>query len=442
MAVARADIAARYDATFCPAQPINRSCPGHCSQLTPCTQRLTCAQPVSRRLAIATIGTSLVRLGRQAHWQRCNASAANATQWSGPPASLRTVDLYSQHLLRCAAEQLVREQTHPPQTDWDVLHGTPLARGSTELLPAGAVLHIPSVGAVGFFVRANTMLAHAVWATPVGLEVTTATMQADPSDLYTSEHPWRAFFLPVVGDGTHGSAVQLDCQMAATAYATLNPYRRSYPDVMAARAQYAELVAKLGIRPRPDLVETASSFWSAHFRDGQPVLGVHLRGTDARNDLARNPGSRFVLLLVRRFVRLARAFVLAHPGAAVFAASDEQELLQLLRQRLSTTVRVVWREEATHSADRHAVHTSPRVHSSGRSSLAADAVVDMLLLGRSAFLLKAQSSLSEWSIYLNPRLSNASFDASLIGQPSPAWASVGAPAPASRPSAAGVTRPG
>ena len=423
------DTAGRH-ATSCLAYPINRSCPSRCAQTTPCTQRLTCARPVSRRLAIATIGTSLVRQGRQAHWQRCNASAANVTQWSGPPASLKTMDAYSQHLLGCAAEQLVREPARLPQTDWNVLHGTPLARGSSDLLPAGAVLHIPSVGAVGFFVRANTLLAHAAWATSVGLEVTTATMQADPSDLYTSAHPWRAFFLPVLGDGTRGRAVQLDCQMAATVYATLNPYRRSYLDVMAARARYAELVVKVGIRPRPELVEAANSFWAAHFREGQSVLGVHLRGTDARNDLARTPGSRYVLLLVRRFARLARAFALAHPGGVVFAASDEEELLQLLRQRLSTAVRVVWREEATHSADHRAVHTRPRAHSSGRSSLATDAVVDMLLLGRSSFLLKAQSSLSEWSIYLNPRLSNASFDASLVGQPSPIWTSVGTPAPA------------
>lgn len=335
----------------------------------------------------------------------------------------------------CAAEHLLRMNlpTPPKYVNWAVLHGTPLASARQEApLPIRSVLSVPSVGE-GFWVRANIVLAHALWALSVGVALTTANMQVDlAADRYTAadtDHPWSTFFRPV-GDDTRGSAVQLDCTMSVTAFEAFKPYRQGYAAAMAARARHVDLVARLGIAPRPELVAIADHWWHSRVTTStavghQPVLGVHMRGTDARYDLSRNVASRYVLILLRRFVRLARAFCCAHPGAVVVAAGDELPLLQLLRQRLSSSActRVIWREEATRSIDQRPVHSRNSGSSgSARRALAVDAIVDSLLLGHSTYLLKAQSALSEWSILLNPALLNATFDASLHDQPMPAWA--------------------
>ena len=48
-------------------------------------------------------------------------------------------------------------------------------------------------------------------------------------------------------------------------------------------------------------------------------------------------------------------------------------------------------------------------------------LLDTLLLSKSDFLLKPSSAVSEFAIYYNPRLANASYDFNLDGQPMPAW---------------------
>ena len=376
------------------------------------------------------MGTALsTTVGGSHLWQRCNTSASDATRLHP-----RNAELFSSVLMWCAAEHLLRMELRAPpkHVDWAVLHGTPLASARRETpLSTRSILSVPSVGE-GFWVRANVVLAHALWALSVGIALTTANMKVDlAADRYAAadtDHPWGAFFRPV-GDDAHGEAVQLDCTMAVTAFEAFKPYRQGYAAATAARARHAELVTRLGIAPRPELVAIANHWWHTRVVASTPgrqlpALGVHMRGTDARHDLSRNVASRYVLILLRRFVRLARAFCCAHPGAVVVAAGDELPLLQLLRQHLSSSAcaRVVWREEATRSIDQRPVHSrSGSTTGSARRALAVDAVVDSLLLGRCAYLLKAQSSLSEWSILLNPGLLNATYDAGLRDQPMPAW---------------------
>ena len=423
--------------TSCLARPINESCPSRtCFFSTPCLQRLSCAQPISRPLALAAMGTALAATANgRALWGLCTADAANASRWSSDrrdgPSPVGTVvrQTYSSVLMWCASRHLLKRSVlgPPDDIDWRVLRDTPFAgaTGPARGLTSGKVqLHIPSVGAVGFWARAYILLAHAIWALSVGVGVTTATMQADPSDPYVSDtavHPWLQTFSPVGASGGAGSALQLDCAAGAMAYHAFKPYRANYNGATEARVQAADLVERLGIAPSPAMAMMASSFWAHHFEPGQQVLGIHLRGTDARRDGSRSPASRFVLRLLVKFVGLARSYVRSHPGATIFVASDEAPLLQQLRQRLSPHARVVWRQDATHSADTLPVHLPPRVDGR-RSALAADAMLETLLLSRCSFLLKAQSALSEWSIYWNPGLRNASFDAGLKGQPLPEWA--------------------
>ena len=50
-----------------------------------------------------------------------------------------------------------------------------------------------------------------------------------------------------------------------------------------------------------------------------------------------------------------------------------------------------------------------------------EVLVDTLLLSRCEFLLKSASAVSEFAIYLNPRLAEESYDFNIDDQPPPRW---------------------
>ena len=59
----------------------------------------------------------------------------------------------------------------------------------------------------------------------------------------------------------------------------------------------------------------------------------------------------------------------------------------------------------------------------GEGGLGLSTLVDTILLARCNFLIKPKSAVSEFAIYYNRRLINASYDFELRGQPQPtaAW---------------------
>ena len=51
-----------------------------------------------------------------------------------------------------------------------------------------------------------------------------------------------------------------------------------------------------------------------------------------------------------------------------------------------------------------------------------EVLLDAILLSRCDYLIKANSAVSEFAIYFNPKLINESYDLSIRDQPRPAWA--------------------
>ena len=54
-------------------------------------------------------------------------------------------------------------------------------------------------------------------------------------------------------------------------------------------------------------------------------------------------------------------------------------------------------------------------------NLGTDALLATLLLSKCDFLIKPRSAVSEFAVYLQPRLANASFDFSIKDHPRPHW---------------------
>jgi hypothetical protein len=143
---------------------------------------------------------------------------------------------------------------------------------------------------------------------------------------------------------------------------------------------------------RPDLVAEVDAFCVAQW-GGQPVLGVHYRGTD--KSVEAPPVSADTM------ISHVRAVIALWPELkTVFVATDEEHFPQALRQALPGH-RVVSVEGVLRSSGGRAVH-----HLAGADGLmrARQAVFDCAVLSRTSLLLKTASMLSGWSGILTPQL--------------------------------------
>lgn len=262
--------------------------------------------------------------------------------------------------------------------------------------------------------------------------------------------------------------VSLDCGAAARVWEAYANYAFTYRARTLQSHLRAALVRSLPIEARREFKEAAETFWRANVvapmavadggteqgargdavgGDGEAVragerhrdrrsLGVHLRGTD-------KPGSREKSL--GAYLPLIRAYLCTWPATTLFVATDDQTMLDRLLAQLRTLpappARVVWRNEAMRSNSSLNPGVDARLLSSssahdgasgggGGASLARrlgrDVLLDTLLLAKCDYLLKAQSSVSDFATLFSPHLIENSFDITLPDQPRPSWADNGA----------------
>lgn len=172
----------------------------------------------------------------------------------------------------------------------------------------------------------------------------------------------------------------------------------------AMRSQGNRLVARY-LRPLPDIVAGAAREWqdmmlSASLRATSrrpPVLGLQLRGTDVLSEKS----------LVRRRANmswvqaLAQAYVDAHPGARVFLATDDLDLLAQVQQWPCCSGRLKYRTNVARGGSWRdgCKHRGTVGHLMGR-----DALIDAMLLARCDFLLHSASGVAEFAHHFNPKL--------------------------------------
>ena len=287
-----------------------------------------------------------------------------------------------------------------------------------------ARLRITGPVADGFWVRALWVLAHSAWARAVGLNISVAYRSEwdsyhDASRVH--DDGFTQYFEPLEHAPAPGATpllLQLECSAAARLWEDAGNYALTYGSLTRQRRARAALMQALPMRPLPRFTTIADAFWSAHFAPGQPVLGVHLRGTDKQR----------WKLPVERYAPLVRAYLCHEPTAAVLVATDDAKMLARFTAILPPSTRIVVREalrgNGTLNAGVHAKllgHTPPM----SASRLGTDALVDTLLLSRCSFLLKSISAVSEFAVYLSATLRQNSYDLNFATdpqQPMPSWA--------------------
>ncbi len=140
----------------------------------------------------------------------------------------------------------------------------------------------------------------------------------------------------------------------------------------------------------PEIVEEVEQFCSVNF-NGSKVLGVHYRGTDKAGEAP--------LVAKDQFLHRIKAVLSERPGLEIiFLSTDDEKIIQFLLDS-DLPVPVLFRKDAIRSSDGDQFHRKKEV---SKSVVNRDAIINMLILSRCAYLLKTASILSDCSVIFNP----------------------------------------
>jgi hypothetical protein len=301
------------------------------------------------------------------------------------------------------------------------------------------VLHVIRERDVGLFSLIQQVVANVSWALsakrcPV-VDFRDRTAYWTPGGYHGAESVWEYYFEPVLAampssvipvatseviDRRFPEHDQLGFFATPTAYASsfygaqdhpslfgitpVIPYETGNP--AAPVREWTSAIMARFVRPRPYVLEKVERFFDENMA-GRPVVGVHVRGTDAVSPdekRAYRQGS----LNLDRFEREIGALVDRQPGARIFVATDEQALLD----RLSRTFDgIVVAYDAVRHLEGEAAGRGPSgylmpAYIAADRGVAAqngeDAVVEYLLLGRCQHLVHNGAGLATTVLLRDP----------------------------------------
>jgi hypothetical protein len=143
---------------------------------------------------------------------------------------------------------------------------------------------------------------------------------------------------------------------------------------------------------QPDILEEVERFVQVHFKN-RKVLGLHYRGTDKAGEAP--------LVATGQLLENIKAVILDSPTLElIFVSTDDEKIISFLQQS-DVQLPVLFREDALRSKDGDQFHRKKEI---SKSMVHRDAIVNMLLLSRTDFLLKTASILSDCSIIFNPSI--------------------------------------
>ena len=165
------------------------------------------------------------------------------------------------------------------------------------------------------------------------------------------------------------------------------------------------------IRPRNYLIRKASDFFQKHMQ-GNYVIGVHARGTDAISKEEIRPHRKDSLVL-SKYVKQIQRLLDERPMAKIFIATDAQSSLDYLREVFAD--RVIAYNSIRHTSGNAAGQgptgwIMPAYISSDRDRAAQngeEAIVEYLLLGQCNYLVHNGSGLARTVLLNIPQLCHA-----------------------------------
>ncbi len=152
------------------------------------------------------------------------------------------------------------------------------------------------------------------------------------------------------------------------------------------------------IRVLPEIQSQVDDLYQINFL-GQPVLGLHLRGTDKS---VGPDGKRFDWpeLFIRIFppeeyFPFIDKFLALHPNGKVFVATDQVQFLTTLINQYGD--HILYTSATRSDSDKAVFNRSGKAYHKG-----VEVLKDALLLSKCDFLIKCMSNVGEVAVYFNP----------------------------------------
>ena len=160
------------------------------------------------------------------------------------------------------------------------------------------------------------------------------------------------------------------------------------------RARAREVV-KSCIRVKPHILAKVDAFAEANLA-GQPMLGVHIRGTD--KGTAHAAAELMRIVPPEEYYPHIDKFLAENEGGKVFVATDQRQFLDQMREHYGDKI-------IAYTAIRSDSTQNPFDVNDGKGYRKGEEVlIDCLLLSRCDFLIKCTSAVGEFALYFNPEL--------------------------------------
>lgn len=154
------------------------------------------------------------------------------------------------------------------------------------------------------------------------------------------------------------------------------------------------------IHPKKHIAQKVNQFFKQHLK-GYRVMGVHYRGTDKKTESPRVLYKVAFTAIQEQIDAWARED--SNVKIKIFIATDEKAFITRARQVWADSVCC---QDAIRSLNEEPIHlkatSTQSTHSPYR--LGEEAIIDMLLLAKTDFLIRTSSNLGLWSTYFNPHL--------------------------------------
>lgn len=230
--------------------------------------------------------------------------------------------------------------------NWFDLEGRYLIRR----MKAKYYIIIRSHGGAGFFSNYVWVLGHVVFARKLGY-IPVVDMENYPT-LYSEEQPvngisnaWNYYFedvsdislREVYEKGNYVLGKDKALQKYAEKYCG-SEYRFPTPKTVAYYAPYIDRYLKV----RKELQEDFDTEWSRNVSSSDQVLGVHIRGTDMKNNLGHPMPADS-----QTYLRRVKEFLEEHPAVnKIFLATDENDVKEAFENAFQDTPYKLFMNEA------------------------------------------------------------------------------------------------
>jgi hypothetical protein len=141
-----------------------------------------------------------------------------------------------------------------------------------------------------------------------------------------------------------------------------------------------------------DSIESELNLFTNEYFLNSKVLGVHYRGTDKEGEAPR--------LMENNLIDEINKCLIDGSFSKIFISTDEFKVLELIKKSFNQ-IPVIYREDAYRSIDGEQFH---RKKENDKDNINYDALMNILLLSKTDFLIKTASIMSDCSFIFNPHL--------------------------------------